>query len=104
MQRLWYSLALYNNSDYKAVLNATVHVQHAMELDPKMGLFVNVLPSGMLVGKFYTEWTSQSNGFAAYDALTPAATAAQPTKSTMSGLISTLAGKIPLEFARCVDR
>jgi hypothetical protein len=104
MQRIWYSLALYNNSDYKAVLNTTVHVQHAMELDPKMGLFVNVLPSGMLVGNFYTEWTSQPNGFAAYDALAPAAIAVPPTNATLFGLISTLAGQIPLEFARYVDR
>jgi hypothetical protein len=48
-------LGHFDLADYKAVLSATVQVQRAMEMDPKIGHFVNVGPQTMFVGKFYAQ-------------------------------------------------
>jgi hypothetical protein len=71
-----------------------------MEQDPRMGMFVNVARAGLLVGRFYAEWSAEPAGFAAFNALTPATTFVPAANGTLYGLISALrAEKV---YARCV--
>ncbi|KAF2688530.1 6-hydroxy-D-nicotine oxidase [Lentithecium fluviatile CBS 122367] len=90
LRDIWYSLDIFEASDYKAVLNATVQAQLEMETDPRMGMFVNVHPGAILVGRFYAKWISRPKGFAAFDTLKPAATHTPATNGTLLALISAL--------------
>jgi len=90
IQRIWYSLDIYDSADYKAVLNATVETQIAMETNPKLGLFVNVGPRSMFVGKFYAQWSSIPSAFKAFSHLTPIQTFVPPTNGTLKNLVAAI--------------
>lgn len=50
---------MYQVSDYHNVLAAFVEVQEAMEIDPKIGLFVNTRKDYIAVGLFYADWSAE---------------------------------------------
>jgi hypothetical protein len=90
IQHLWYSLDIYDPADYKAVLNATVQAQNAMETNPNLGLSVNVGPQSMFVGKFYSQWSSFPSDFKAFNFLTPIEVYVPPTNGTLKSLVTTI--------------
>lgn len=59
-----------------------------MEDDPKLGLFVNVSPKAILVGKFYAEWSLVPKDFNAFSALIPVQTFTPITNGTLKDLVS----------------
>ncbi|KAF2198782.1 FAD-binding domain-containing protein [Delitschia confertaspora ATCC 74209] len=59
LHNVQYSLNLYDPSDYKAILEATTQVQHAMESDSKIGLFLNVNPTVIIAGLLYADWPAE---------------------------------------------
>lgn len=50
-----YTVSLYDPSDDINILDATVKVQEAMEVNPKIGLLVNVKSSDVAVGLLYAD-------------------------------------------------
>ncbi|KAK8036501.1 FAD-binding domain-containing protein [Apiospora marii] len=50
---------MYNVSDYHNVLAAFVEVQEAMELDHKIGMFINTRKDYIAVGLFYADWSDE---------------------------------------------
>ncbi|KAF2198554.1 FAD-binding domain-containing protein [Delitschia confertaspora ATCC 74209] len=90
LHQIWYSLDLYAASDYAAILNATVQAQVAMETDPKLGLFVNINPEVIIVGKLYSEWTLPPSGFSSFEAITPVGVYIPATNGTLSELVDSI--------------
>jgi hypothetical protein len=83
-------LGHFDLADYKAVLSATVQVQRAMEMDPKIGHFVNVGPQTMFVGKFYAQWSSSPSAFEGFSHLTPIQTLVPPMNGTLKSLVTAI--------------
>ncbi|KAF2875657.1 hypothetical protein BDV95DRAFT_279578 [Massariosphaeria phaeospora] len=108
--QMWYSLEAYAAADYKAVLNATIYAQTEMEKDPKVGLFVNINPGALVIGKFYAEFSDKPAAFAAFDVVAPIATPVPATNGTMHGLVTAIsppgytpANREPIAVSHGVD-
>lgn len=50
-----YTINLYKPDDYVGIIKATIHVQDAMEKDPKIGLFTNFNAGFTAVGLCYAD-------------------------------------------------
>ncbi|KAF2018537.1 FAD-binding domain-containing protein [Aaosphaeria arxii CBS 175.79] len=90
---VWYAIDFYANADYKAVLNATIQTQLAMEKDPRIGFHANVQPGGILVGKVYASVDGQAvnpSSFAAFDGIKPMTVLVPPTNGTLADIASSL--------------
>jgi hypothetical protein len=81
-------LDIYNPADWRAVLNATVQAQRSMELDPNLGMFVNVGPEALFVGKLYARWAAFPSAFDGFSLLTPLQTFITPTNGTLKDLVN----------------
>ncbi|KAK7923662.1 FAD-binding domain-containing protein [Apiospora marii] len=54
-----YTINMYDVSDYHNVLAAFVEVQEAMEVDHKIGMFINTRKDYTAVGLFYADWSDE---------------------------------------------
>lgn len=53
--QVWYTVNVYNPSEYLGINAAALEVQEAMEHDPKIGLFVNFNRGFVAVGLLYAD-------------------------------------------------
>ncbi|KAF2012097.1 FAD-binding domain-containing protein [Aaosphaeria arxii CBS 175.79] len=90
IQNIWFSMDIYSPEDYEHIIDTTIQVQAAMEDDPKLGFFVNVNPEGILVGKFYAEWSPLPAAFRGFNTIVPIQTFAPETNGTLKDLVSAL--------------
>lgn len=75
-----YTINMYDTSDHHNVLAAFVKVQEAMELDHKIGLFINTRKDYIAVGLFYADWPTESpRVFEPFSKLTSLIAAVVPT-------------------------
>ncbi|KAF2185210.1 FAD-binding domain-containing protein [Zopfia rhizophila CBS 207.26] len=88
--KIWYNLAIYNHSDYAAILEATANIHKFAELDPKIGYFMNANPAGLFSGLLYAGWSTFPPAFEPFRNLTPAVTLAAPTNGTVYSLSQVL--------------
>lgn len=88
--KIQYTINLYDRSDYLNIINATVKVQQAMEMDPKIGLFTNFHSAFVAVGLLYGDWSEEKpKAFDPFTNLTSLMTAVAPTTN---GTLSSLSG------------
>ncbi|KAI0140543.1 FAD-binding domain-containing protein [Xylariaceae sp. FL1272] len=97
-----YEVNLYNVSDYINIFAATIKLQRAMELDPKIDAYVTVTPEFVVVGMFYADWLSERpsafDGFYQLDSLV--GSMVPLTNGTVTSLAADLAAHTPSYNAR----
>ena len=80
---IWYRFDVYNLTDYKSILSATVKVQKAMESDPNAH-FIWVADQGtVLIGLIYGKWTLEPAVFDPFKALKPLSSFVPETNGTV---------------------
>ncbi|KAH9993467.1 6-hydroxy-D-nicotine oxidase [Xylariaceae sp. FL0662B] len=85
-----YTVNIYDPSDYKNILQATVGVQEAMETDPDIGFFVNFNPGFVAVGLLYAA-TEKPKAFDVFFNLKSLVSSAIPTTNgTLKTLVSAI--------------
>lgn len=57
--KVWYMVNVYSPSAYVNINAATIEVQKAMEVDPKIGLFTNFNNGFVAVGLLYADYLSE---------------------------------------------
>ncbi|KAF2872236.1 hypothetical protein BDV95DRAFT_492280 [Massariosphaeria phaeospora] len=67
--RVWYNYKVYNTSNVKRVMQATIEVQKAMETNDKIGFFLNQGVGTLTAGLVYREWTTFPAAFRAFDGI-----------------------------------
>lgn len=82
-----YAINVYKVDDFRAINQATVEVQNAMEHDPKIGFFTNFNPGAVAVGFLYADQPDeQPKAFHAFDKLEKLTTVVPKTNGTLLSL------------------
>jgi hypothetical protein len=92
LHNVWYKLAIYAPSDYRAVLAATARLREFARHDSKLGFFMNANPAGLFIGIMYAEWTPVPDAYAPFLNLTPTAILADATNGTILSLSQAVSG------------
>lgn len=92
LHNVWYKLAIYAPSDYRAVLAATARLREFARHDSKLGFFMNANPKGLFIGILYAEWTPVPDAYAPFLNLTPTAILADSTNGTILSLSQAVSG------------
>ncbi|KAI0154982.1 6-hydroxy-D-nicotine oxidase [Xylariaceae sp. FL1272] len=92
-----YTVNVYDPVDYVNILKATIQVQEAMELDPKIGLFVNFQPGACSVGLLYADTPAEPvRAFDPFLNLESLISSAVPTTNgTIKSLVASIAYQGP---------
>ncbi|CZR54640.1 uncharacterized protein PAC_04524 [Phialocephala subalpina] len=93
---VWYTFRVYSAADIKQVMDATVKVQHSMEKDDRIGLFLSINPGFLVAGLLYKGQVSGTpSAFKVFDDIAPMAVPLPETQGTQFSVAkaSTMAEK-----------